>query len=58
MSSTLQTILALGLVALAAAFLLRSWFSKKKKSGCGGACGAVNPEIKELQAKLKSRAGL
>ena len=54
MSSSLQTFLALGFVALAAAFLLRSWFSKKKKSGCGGgACGAVNPEVKELQARLK-----
>ena len=53
MSSSLQTILAFGLVALAAAFLLRAWFSKKKKSGCGGACGAVNPEVKKLRAKLK-----
>jgi hypothetical protein len=58
MSSSLQTILALGLVALAAVFLLRSWFSRKKKSTCGGACGSVNPEIKELQSKLKQRAGL
>lgn len=59
MSSILQTILALGLVALAAGFLLRSWLSKKKKSGCGGGeCGAINPEIKELQAKLKRRPGL
>ena len=53
MSSSLQTFLAFGFVALAAAFLLRSWFSKKKKSGCGGACGAVNPEVKKLQARLK-----
>ena len=54
MSSSLQTILALSLVALAAVFLLRLWFSKKKKSGCGGgACGAVNPEVKALQARLK-----
>jgi hypothetical protein len=53
MSSTLQTILAFGLVALAAAFLLRSWLGRKKSSGCGGACGAVSPEIKALQARLK-----
>ena len=53
MSSSLQTVIALGLVALAAAFLLRSWFRKKKSSGCGGACGAVNPEVKALQARLK-----
>ena len=57
MSSTLQTISALALVALAAGLLLRSWLGKKKSSGCGNeSCGAVSPEIKELQAKLK-RAG-
>jgi len=53
MSSSLQTILAFGFVALAAAFLLRSWLGKKKSSGCGGACGAVSPEVKKLQAHLK-----
>jgi hypothetical protein len=54
MSSSLQTIIALTLVALAAALLLRSWFGKKKSSGCGHeSCGAVSPEIKKLQAKLK-----
>ena len=54
MSATLQTIIALGIVALAAALLLRSWFGKKKSSGCGNeGCGAVSPEIKKLQAKLK-----
>jgi len=53
MSSSLQTLLALGLVALAAAFLLRSWLGKKKSPGCGGACGAVSPEVKKLHAHLK-----
>ncbi len=54
MSSSLQTIIALALVALAAALLLRSWFGKKKSSGCGNeSCGAVSPEIKKLQTKLK-----
>ena len=54
MSSSLQTIIALALVALAAALLLRSWFGKKKSSGCGSeSCGAVSTEIKKLQAKLK-----
>ena len=56
MSSSVQTILALGLVAIAAAFLLRSWLGKKKASGCGGACGAVSPEIKNLQKQLKKGA--
>ena len=54
MSSSLQTIIALGLVAVAAALLLRSWFGKRKKPGCGGeTCGAVSPEVKKLQARLK-----
>lgn len=55
MSSSLQTLIALAVVALAAAFLLRSWFGKKKNSSAcgGGACGAISPEVKKLQAKLK-----
>jgi len=54
MSATIQTIIALAVVALAAALLLRAWFGKKKTSGCGnGSCGAVSPEIKKLQARLK-----
>jgi len=54
MSSSLQTIIALAVVAIAAALLLRSWFGKKKSSGCGSeGCSAVSPEIKKLQAKLK-----
>lgn len=54
MSSSLQTIIALGLVALAAAVLLRAWFGKKKSAGCGSeSCGAVSPEVKKLKAKLK-----
>jgi hypothetical protein len=54
MSSSLQTIIALTLVALAAVFLGRLWFGRKKTSGCGNeACGAVSPEVKQLQAKLK-----
>jgi MYXO-CTERM domain-containing protein len=55
MSSSLQTLIALGLVALAAAFLLRSWLRRKKSPGCGstGDCGAISPEVRKLQAKLK-----
>jgi hypothetical protein len=54
MSSQIQTLIALGLVALAAVFLLRSWFRKKKSPGCGSDCGAVSPEVKKLQ-KLVGR---
>jgi hypothetical protein len=55
MSSSLQTLIALALVALAAAFLLRSWLRKKKSPGCGstGECGAISPEVKKLQSRLK-----
>ncbi len=54
MSASLQTIIALAIVAVAAALLLRSWFSKRKSPGCGSeSCSAVSPEIKQLQAKLK-----
>lgn len=54
MTSTLQTFIALVIVAIAAALLLRSWFSKGKKPGCGsGGCSAVSPEIRKLQARLK-----
>jgi hypothetical protein len=55
MTSPLQTVIALAIVALAAALLLRSWFGKKKSSGCGSdGCSAVSPEIKKLRSKLKS----
>ncbi len=54
MSSSLQTIIALVIVAVTAALLVRFWFKKRKTPGCGcESCGAVSPEIKKLQAKLK-----
>ena len=54
MSSELQTIFALALVAVAAAWLLRGWFGKRKNSsGCAGSCSAVSPEIKKLRSRLK-----
>ena len=54
MSSSLQTVIALAVVVLAAAWLLRGWFGKKKSSGCSSqGCGAVSPEVKKLQARLK-----
>jgi hypothetical protein len=54
MSATLQTVITLVVVALAAGLLLRSWFSKRKSPGCGSeSCSAVSPEIRKLQAKLK-----
>jgi hypothetical protein len=53
MSPTVQTILALALVALAAAWLVRRAIVKRKNPGCGDDCGAVSPEMKRLQARLK-----
>ncbi|MEI6861379.1 MAG: FeoB-associated Cys-rich membrane protein [Verrucomicrobiota bacterium] len=53
MSSSLQTILALAIVAVTVALLLRSMLGKRGSSGCGGSCGAVSPEIMKLQARLK-----
>lgn len=54
MSSTLQTIIALGIVALAAALLARHYFKKRAQPGCGSeGCAAVSPEIRKLKSKLK-----
>jgi hypothetical protein len=54
MSSTLQTVIALGLVGAAAGWLIFSALRKKHSSGCGGGgCAAVSPEVKKLRARLK-----
>lgn len=53
MSASLQTIIALAVVAAAAAFLVRTFLKRRKSPGCGADCGAVSPEIKKLQARLK-----
>ena len=54
MSSSLQSLAALVLVALAVAYLAWNFLRKKKQPGCGSeGCNSVSPEIKKLQAKLK-----
>lgn len=55
MTPFLQTVVALAVVAVAATWLIWNNVRKKKQSGCasGGMCGAVSPEVKALQAKLK-----
>jgi hypothetical protein len=55
MPPALQTAVALGLAALALAYLLWSWLRPKKSPGCGGECGAVSPGVRELQSRLKRR---
>jgi hypothetical protein len=54
MSSTLQTIIALAVVAIATGWLLYSALRKKSSPGCGsGGCSALSPEVKKLRARLK-----
>jgi len=54
MSSSLQTVIALVIVAATVTWLSWRLFAKKKSPGCGdGGCGAVSPEVKKLQARLK-----
>ncbi len=55
MSASLQTIIALAVVALAATLLVRSFLKRRNSPGCGSNCGAVSPEVKKLQAKLRQR---
>ena len=50
MSSDLQTLVALALVALAASWLALRALAKKKNPGCGGDCGCATGELK---AKVK-----
>jgi len=53
MTPEVQSILALVAVGIAAVWLVRRTF-RKKSGGCGGGdCGAISPEVKKLQAKLK-----
>ncbi len=55
MSSSFQTVIALAIVALAATWLVVSMLRKRKQPGCGSeGCGAISPEIKKLQTKLKT----
>lgn len=53
MPADFQTIAALVIVALAATWLVVRAIAKRKNPGCGGECGAVSPEIRKLQARLK-----
>lgn len=53
MTAELQTYIALGVVSLAVLYLIRTAQKKRQQPGCGGDCGAVSPEVKKLQARLK-----
>jgi hypothetical protein len=56
MNSNLQTIAALLIVALVVvAFVVRA-IVRRRNPGCGGGdCGAISPEMRKLQARIKSR---
>lgn len=56
MSPEIQTIAALGIVALAVGALAWRTLRRDPAKGCGssGACGAVSPEVKKLRSRLKS----
>lgn len=54
MNSDLQAVVALGIVALAAGLLMRSWLKKRPQAGCGSnSCSAVTPEVRKLKDRLK-----
>ena len=55
MSPSIQTIVALAIVAVTVIWLVRRTLRKDPDHGCGssGACGAVSPEVKKLRARLK-----
>jgi hypothetical protein len=53
MSPSLQTAIALIIVVLAAVYLIRTMLKKRRSPGCGDGCGAVSPDVKKLQARLK-----
>jgi ABC-type nickel/cobalt efflux system permease component RcnA len=49
-----QTFAALGIVALAAVWMLWRVFSRSRTRGCGGGdCHAISPEVKKLKKKLR-----
>ena len=55
MSPAVQSLAALAVVAVAATWLTLRALAKRRNPGCGGDCGAVSPEVKRLQARLKRR---
>jgi hypothetical protein len=53
MSAEMQTYAALAVVFLAVAGLVWRLVARRRESGCGGSCGAVSREMKELRRKLR-----
>lgn len=55
MTKDFQTIAALTVVALAAAYLIARALRKRKSPGCGTDCGAISPEIRDLKSRMRER---
>ena len=53
MTFRFQTIAALVVVALAAAWLVRRAIVARHQSGCGEGCGAISPDARELRKRIK-----
>ena len=53
MTPEIQTLAALAIVAVVITWFVVRGIAKRKHPGCGGDCGAVSPEMRRLQAKLK-----
>lgn len=51
MTENLQTLLALLVVAVTVALLVRGAWRKRKKPGCGGDCGCPADEFKKTLKK-------
>jgi hypothetical protein len=50
MSADVQTVIALAIVAVVAALLVRSQFKKRKAPGCGAGCCPTDPFKKRLKS--------
>jgi hypothetical protein len=51
MSPTLQTAVALAIVAVAVAWLVVRALSRRRREGCGGDCGCPSSDLKEKLAR-------
>ena len=57
MTAAIQTIVALLVVALAAAWLVRRALALRHQSNCGDGCGAISSDARALRKRLKKGPG-
>ena len=55
MSPTVQSLVALAVVAFAVIWLVRRSLAKKKAGGCGSDCGCASSEVKAAAANVNRR---